>query len=302
MTDKVSLVDVTLRDGLQDEHKLVATADKLRLARALSRTGLERVEATSFVSPRWVPQLADAEELVLGWKGLPLRPAALIMNRRGFERAKLAFSRAGFVEGTYDLVFVVSASAQHNRSNNNRSTEETLAIFDEIAGVRGEVSVHGAIACAFASPYEGELIERDEVVKIAKRLVAGGASHFSVCDTVGQGKPEVVEATIGAVSAATSLMPTLHLHDLAGRAAANVAAGLKAGIRTFEGVLGGIGGCPFAPGAPGNTDILELNDLLRSTGHDTGLDRDALVEAAVVLREVLANAADLPHVEAVPAA
>ena len=94
-------------------------------------------------------------------------------------------------------------------------------------------------------------------------------------------------------------MPTLHLHDLAGRAAANVAAGLEAGIRTFEGVLGGIGGCPFAPGAPGNSDILELNDLLVSAGYDTGLDRDALVEAAIVLREVLARAADLPHTEAV---
>ncbi len=297
MTEPVTLVDVTLRDGLQDEHKLVATAEKLRLARALAKTGLSRVEATSFVSPKWVPQLADAEDLVLGWKGLPLRPAALMMNRRGFERARLAFERAGFAEGTYDLVFVVSASGQHNQSNNNRTTEQTMAIWDEIAEVRGGVSIHGAIACAFASPYAGEVIDRDEVVSIARRLVAGGASHFSVCDTVGQAKPEGVEATVGAVAAATGKMPTLHLHDLAGRAATNVVAGLEAGVRTFEGVLGGIGGCPFAPGAPGNADLLELHDQLTAAGYATGLDRAALVDAALVLREVLAGAPDLLHGE-----
>jgi hydroxymethylglutaryl-CoA lyase len=297
MSERVTLVDVTLRDGLQDEHKLVATAEKLRLARSLAKTGMSRVEATSFVSPKWVPQLADAEDLVLGWKDLPLRPAALMMNRRGFERARLAFERAGFAEGSYDLVFVVSASGQHNRSNNNRTTEQTMEIWDEIATIRGGVSVHGAIACAFASPYEGEVIDRDEVVSIARRLVLGGASHVAVCDTVGQGKPEVVEATVGAVAAATGTMPTLHLHDLGGRAAANVVAGLEAGVRTFEGVLGGIGGCPFAPGAPGNTDLLRLHDQLTAAGYVTGLDRAALVEAAMVLREVLASAPDLPRVE-----
>ena len=296
-TEQVTLVDVTLRDGLQDERKLVATAEKLRLARALAKTGLSRVEATSFVSPKWVPQLADAEELVLGWKDLPLRPAALMMNRRGFERARLAFERAGFAEATYDLVFVVSASGRHNRSNNNRSTEQTMEIWEEIATHRGGVSLHGAIACAFASPYQGEVIDRDEVVRIARRLVEGGASHVAICDTVGQGRPEVVEATVGAVSAATGKMPALHLHDLAGRAAANVTAGLRAGVRTFEGVLGGIGGCPFAPGAPGNTDLLELHDQLAASGYDTGLDRAALLDAAAVLREVLAGAADLPPVE-----
>ena len=301
MTDRISLVDVTLRDGLQDERKLVATADKLRLAHALARTGLRRVEATSFVSPKWVPQMADAEELLLGWKDLPLRPAALIMNRRGFDRARLAFARAGLAEGTYDLVFVVSASAHHNRANNNRTTEETLAIFDELGRVRGEVPVHGAIACAFASPYQGEVIDRDEVVGIAARLVGGGASHLSLCDTVGQGTPRVIEGTVSEVAAATGVMPTLHLHDLGGRAAANVCAGLRVGVHVFEGALGGIGGCPFAPGAPGNTDLLGLHDLLGSLGYDTGLDRGAIMAATSALGEVLDRAATLPGGEPGPA-
>ncbi len=293
MTRQVSLVDVTLRDGLQEEHKLVATTEKLRLARALADAGVERVEATSFVSPKWVPQLADAEALVEGWPGIDMRPAALIMNVRGFERARAAFTRAGFAEGSYDLVFVVSASAQHNRSNNNRTTAETLALFDEVARQRGGVSLHGAIACAFASPYEGEAIVESEVVSIAERLMKGGVAHFSVCDTVGTATPALVATRVGAVHAGTGHMPTLHLHDLAGRAVPNVLAGLEAGVTVFEGVLGGIGGCPFAPGAPGNFDLVKLHDLLTGAGCSTGLDRERLVAAAGVLHDVLAGAAPL---------
>ena len=293
MNDHVSLVDVTLRDGLQEEHKLVATAEKLRVARALVSAGVKRVEATSFVSPKWVPQLADAEQLVLGWSDVALRPAALIMNVRGFERARAAFARAGFAEGTYDLVFVVSASALHNKSNNNRTTAETLALFDEIAQQRGDVSLHGAIACAFASPYEGEVIEESTVVAIARRLMAGGVAHFSICDTVGTATPELVTSRVAAVVAATGHLPTLHFHDLAGRAAPNVLAGLAAGVRVFEGVLGGIGGCPFAPGAPGNFDLLKLDNVVTGAGYTTGLDRDGLVRAALVLRDVLDGAPEL---------
>jgi hydroxymethylglutaryl-CoA lyase len=294
MTQHVTLLDVTTRDGLQDLPKFVASAAKVRIVAALAAAGITEIEVTSFVHPKWVPQLADADALIAL---LPrsVRYSVLIMNDKGFDRALAAFDGAGFARGTYDLVFVASASPRHNKSNNNRSIPETLAYFDTIAArAKAEsVSLRAAIACSFASPWADETIELDTVLEMAARFAAGGSTMITLADTIGKARPEVVTATIAAVQRAVSVPLSLHFHDLRGSAAANVAAGLAQGVRRFEGVLSGIGGCPFAPEAPGNLDLELLARLVTERGFATGTDAGALAAARGVLAAALAQAQSL---------
>jgi hydroxymethylglutaryl-CoA lyase len=291
MTDRVTLLDVTTRDGLQDEPLFVATAEKARIVQALADAGITEVEATSFVHPKWVPQLADADVLIAQ---LPrgVRYATLIMNERGFDRAVAAFDGAGYQRGSYELCFVASASPRHNRSNNNRSIEETLAYFDTIAARAHDagVTMRAGVACSFASPWNDETIEVDTVRTMASRFAAGGCAVVTLADTIGKGTPEVVSATIAAVQDATGVELSLHFHDLRGSALPNVEAGLARGVRRFEGVLGGIGGCPFAPEAPGNLDLEALARFVAARGYETGVDAAKLGAARRVLLAALAAA------------
>ena len=302
MTDRVQLLDVTTRDGLQDEPLFVATAEKARIVAALADAGIDDVEATSFVHPKWVPQLADADALIAHLPRGP-RYSTLIMNERGFDRALAAFDSAGYARGTYDLVFVASASPRHNRSNNNRSIEETLAYFDTIAGRarRESVTLRAAVACSFASPWGDEAIEVETVRTMAARFAAGGSRVVTLADTIGKGTPDVVASTIGAVREATAVELSLHFHDLRGSALRNVDAGLAAGVRRFEGVLGGIGGCPFAPEAPGNLDLEALARFVEGRGFATGVDLGRLGFARRVLHEALAAAEPIPAHDAASA-
>jgi hydroxymethylglutaryl-CoA lyase len=302
MKDRVTLVDVSARDGFQDEPSFVATADKIGVAGALFAAGVEHVEITSFVHPKWVPQLADADELV---PRLPHGPrySVLTMNVRGVERALAAFRAGGFAPGTWDAIFVTSASPRHALANNNRTIDETLANFDAVAALaeREGIALRGALACAFVSPWPGEeRVERERVVEIVARFARGGVNGVTIADTVGLADPRTVAKTVAAVRAETGLPLSLHLHDAHGYALANVYAGLEAGVRSFEGALAGLGGCPWAPGAPGNLDLEKLNGFLGDCDCETGVDPAKLATARDRVREALAGAVPLVR-EAEPA-
>ncbi|HYZ16985.1 MAG TPA: hydroxymethylglutaryl-CoA lyase [Candidatus Acidoferrum sp.] len=294
MNDHVTLLDVTTRDGLQDEPRFVRTESKVRIVEALANAGITEIEVTSFVHPKWVPQLADADTLI-GLLPRSVRYSVLIMNDKGFDRALAAFDGAGFERGSYDLVFVGSASPRHNKSNNNRTIPETLAYFDTVAArAKAEnVTIRAAIACSFASPWADEKLELDTVLEMAQRLEQGGCHMISLADTIGKATPEIICETTSAVRARTSVPLSLHLHDLRGSALPNVEAGLECGIRRFEGVLAGIGGCPFAPEAPGNLDLERLADYVAARGFSTGTHAEQLAQARAVLEAALAAAEPL---------
>lgn len=291
MKRAVTLLDVTTRDGLQDEPKFVRTAAKVRIVEALAAAGITEIEVTSFVHPKWVPQLADADTLI-GLLPRSVRYSTLIMNDRGFDRALAAFDGAGFVRGSYDLVFVASASPRHNKANNNRTIDETLAYFDTVAmRAKAEgITMRAAIACSFVSPWQDEQIELETVLRMTERFEAGGCRMISLADTIGKATPDVVRETVTAVQRRSNITLSLHLHDLRGSAFANVDAGLACGIDRFEGVLAGIGGCPFAPDAPGNLDLERVAEFVSGRGYTTGLEMGALAAARGVLLAALAEA------------
>ncbi len=292
MSDRVTLVDVSTRDGFQDEPVFVATADKRDVAAAVYAAGISHIEITSFVHPRWVPQLADSDQLVPTLLHGP-RYSVLTINVRGVERAIAAFAAGGFAPGSWDAIFVTSASPRHAMANNNRTIDETLANFDAVAEVAraNGVGLRAALACAFVSPWPDERIDRGLVVDIFRRFAAGGVNGATVADTVGRADPRTVAATVAAISDATKNVPlSLHLHDAHGYGLANVYAGLERGVRSFEGALAGLGGCPWAPGAPGNLDLEKLLGFLEDCGCSTGVDTDALGRARERVRAAVASA------------
>jgi hydroxymethylglutaryl-CoA lyase len=280
MVERATIVDVSERDGFQDEPKFVATDEKLAVASALAAAGIREIEVTSFVHPRYVPQLADADALV---PRLPktARYSALVLNQRGIERALAAFDAGGFRRGDYDLVAVISASPKHNAANNNRTIPQSLAIFDEMAAAARSagVTLRAALSCAFVSPWPDERIDPATVAEIAMRFAAGGCSVVTLADTVGRADPRTVARRVDEIAAAIDVPLALHLHDSSGFALANVYAGLERGVDRFESALAGLGGCPFAPGAPGNLDTEKLARFLAACGVATGLDLDALAAA-----------------------
>jgi hydroxymethylglutaryl-CoA lyase len=299
--ERVTLIDVTARDGLQDEPFVVATARKVEIVESVAAAGITEIEATSFVRPAWVPQLADADALI------PLLPrtvrySALILNERGFERAQTAFDAAGFEPGTYDLAFVASASPRHNAANNNRTIAQTLASFDAIAARARSagISLRAAISCSFVSPWADETIELGTVLEMVAQFETGGCTTVGLADTIGKAPPELVERTIDAVRNVSDVALSLHFHDLRGSALRNVEAGLRHGVRRFEGVLSGIGGCPFAPEAPGNLDLEALAAYVEAHGFATGTDAAKLGAARAVLKRSLDEAQPLaaPHAAA----
>jgi hydroxymethylglutaryl-CoA lyase len=270
----VSLREVGPRDGLQNEDP-IPTAGKIALLEALSGTGIGRIEAVSFVHPQAIPQMADADEV---WAGTVRRPeirySALVPNLRGTERALAA----GFAE----LEVVVSASDTHNRQNVRRSTAESL---DDIAGLiefghgRG-ASVEVIVATSFGCPYEGDL-PVSQVVAVADRVVADGADRLAFGDTTGMATPTRVLALVDAVRSRHPDIPLLlHFHNTRGTALANVLAALQVGVTEYDASVGGLGGCPYAPGASGNLATEELVHMLEDMGIGTGVNLEALIEVA----------------------
>ncbi|WP_081411783.1 hydroxymethylglutaryl-CoA lyase [Alicyclobacillus herbarius] len=278
--ERLTIVDVTPRDGLQDAAGELTTAEKVRLIRGLFAAGVPQVEITSFVSPRFVPKLADAEDVARAVRGLA-GAIALIPNRKGFARAVAAKVPA--------VTFVVSASPRHQQANLGMPLAASLAELTAISAERsGRVRVRGAISCAFGSPFAGEKVHPEAVAEIAATLVERGVSEISLADTTGVATPEGVRATIGVVRQLVPDIPlAIHLHDAGGRAIANVEAAIDCGVRTVESALAGLGGCPFAPNAPRNLDTERLVAWCAEHGIAIGIDADALARVRAELVSAL---------------
>ncbi len=274
MTERVTLVEVGPRDGLQNEARIVSAADKIRLVDMLSGAGLTRIEVTSFVSPKWVPQMADAAEVLSGIRRVPsVRYAALTPNLRGFEGALAAKADEVAIFG--------AASESFSQKNINCSIEESFDRFAPVmeAARAAGVPVRGYISCVTDCPYEGE-IAPEAVARVAVRLRAIGCFEISLGETLGRGKPERVEAMLAAVLAEVPAETLAgHFHDTEGRALENIEVSLERGLRVFDAAVGGLGGCPYAPGAAGNvaTEAVEAHLAGR---FEMGVDAGLLAEAA----------------------
>jgi hydroxymethylglutaryl-CoA lyase len=286
---RVTVYEVGPRDGLQNEASEVATERKLALVAALADAGLSRIEATSFVSPRWIPQLADAAEVVAR---LPRRPGlgyvVLVPNAKGLDRLLEALARAP-ERPRVDAAVFMSASETHNRKNIAKSIAETWPVFEEVLSrALGEgLAVRGYVSTALGCPYEGR-VAPERVVEIAARLLDLGCHQVSLGDTIGVGTPnQVRDLAARMLTRARPEQVALHLHDTRGTALANVLAGLEAGITTFDSSIGGLGGCPYAPGASGNLATEDLVYMLHGMGHETGVDWEKLVAAGELAQEVV---------------
>ncbi len=278
---RISLREVGPRDGLQNEEP-VPTAAKVELINTLARTGVSRIEAVSYVKPEAIPQMADADQV---WQGITRAPAvrysALAPNLRGARRAL----DAGFTE----VEVVVSASDTHNRRNVNRGTAESL---DDIAVIIDEAHRRGAtvqvvVATAWGCPYEGD-VPADRVLGVAGRAVADGADAISFGDTTGMATPRrVTELVAGFRSRYPDVPLNLHFHNTRGTGLANVLAALELGVADFDASVGGLGGCPYAPGAYGNIATEELVHMVEDMGVATGVDLDAMIGAAEAAERIV---------------
>lgn len=281
LPDRVSIREVGPRDGLQNEAT-VPTADKVRLIDALSATGVGRIEAVSYVHPKAIPQMADADEV---WGTVARDPgvrySALVPNLRGAQRALAG----GFTE----VEVVVSASDTHNRRNINRSTDESL---DEIAQLvpalhEGGSTAEVIIATSFGCPYEGDVDPR-RVAGIVDRVVADGADRIAFGDTTGMGTPRRVRDLLSIVRERHPDVPMLlHFHNTRGTGLANILTALEFGVTEYDASVGGLGGCPYAPGASGNVATEEVVHMLHDMGVDTGIDLEKLIEAARLAERIV---------------
>ena len=281
LPERISLREVGPRDGLQNEDPVPTTA-KIALIDRLGRTGVGRIEAVSFVRADAIPQMADADEVWAGVTRVPsVRYSALAPNLRGARRAL----DAGFTE----VEVVVSASDTHNRKNVNRGTAESL---DEIAVIVAEAHERGAtcqviVSTAWGCPYEGDVpVER--VIGVAGRALADGADSVSFGDTTGMATPRRVRDLVGGFRSRHAGVPlNLHFHNTRGTGLANVYAALELGVDDFDATVGGIGGCPYAPGATGNIAPEELVHMVEDMGVATGVDLDAMLDAAAEAERIV---------------
>ncbi|MCP4804150.1 MAG: hydroxymethylglutaryl-CoA lyase [Proteobacteria bacterium] len=283
MQDRVRIHEVALRDGLQNESTVVPTAAKVEFAHRLADAGYTDIEATSFVRPKWIPQLADAADVCarlpriegLTWWGL-------VPNQRGLDRAIGC--------GVQAVATFLSASETHNRKNLNRTSRESLvALREVIANARADgLRVRAYISTVFGCPYEGA-VDPARTVMLAGELIAAGAHEVSLGDTTGMGDPKLVRRVLRALTDGGIPLEAvaLHMHDTRGTALANILAGLEAGVRTFDTSVAGLGGCPYAPGASGNAATEDLVNMLHAMGYDTGLDLEAIAESGHFIEDVL---------------
>jgi hydroxymethylglutaryl-CoA lyase len=274
LPEKLSLREVGPRDGLQNEDP-VPTEAKVALIDALSTTGVSRIEAVSFVHPKAIPQMADADEV---WAAIhrnhAVRYSALVPNLRGAERALAA--------GFREIEVVVSASDTHNRKNVNRSTEESLDDISEVISRAHDAgaSVQVIVSTAWGCPYEGD-VPVDRVLWAAGRALRDGADGISYGDTTGMATPARVKALVGETRMAfPDAGLNLHFHNTRGTGLANVLTALELGVSDFDASVGGLGGCPYAPGATGNIATEELVHMVEDMGIETGVDLDAMISAA----------------------
>jgi len=279
VSDPVTVVEVGPRDGLQNEAAVVSASDKVRLIERLADAGLPVVEATSFVSPKAVPQLADADEVLPAVRRRQgVRYPVLVPNVRGLDRALAA--------GADAIAVFTAASDEFTRANIGMTIAESLLAFAPVlqrAHAEG-IWTRGYISTAFGCPYSGA-VQPEVVAGVAAALRGLGCGQISIGDTIGVGQPEQVPRVVGAVAGSVPVEEiALHLHDTGGLALENVAAGLDSGVRIFDSSAGGLGGCPFAPGAPGNLSTEALVGFLLERGHETGVDLEAVRETGAWMR------------------
>jgi hydroxymethylglutaryl-CoA lyase len=279
MGDFVTIFEMGPRDGLQNEKRFVPTPDKVRLVDMLSACGFAKIEVTSFVSPRWVPQMADAAEVMAGIARRPgVAYTVLTPNMKGYEAARAAKADEVAIFG--------AASESFSRKNINCSIAESLERFHPVveAARADGIPVRGYVSCVTDCPYEGPVAPA-AVARVAAELYAMGCFEISLGDTIGHGTPETIAAMLDAVlNEVPASKLAGHYHDTRGRALANIAVSLDKGLRTFDAAVGGLGGCPYAPGAKGNVDTLAVAVMLEDRGYETGLDMALLENAAAFAR------------------
>lgn len=284
---RVTMREVGARDGIQSLGAFLATGDKIALVDALSASGLKRIEATSFVNPRAVPQMADAAQVMAGIARSPgVSYEALVPNERG--------ARNALAVGVDAVLVVVAASETFNRKNVRMTVDESLRQVRAIgAGVAGTpVRYLAALATSFGCPYEGE-VPPEQILRLVKELGEAGCEEVFLADTTGMANPRQVEELVGRVLERwPSETLGLHFHNTRGMGLANVLAGLRAGVRLFDASVGGLGGCPFAPSATGNISTEDTVHMLTEMGLETGIDLDVLLEAGRLAQSLLGR--DLP--------
>lgn len=281
MADRARIFEMAPRDGLQNEKTPVSTADKIRLVDLLSECGLGHIEVTSFVSPTWVPQMSDASEVLAGISRKPcVTYAALTPNLKGLERA---------LQAKVDEVAIFAAASEgFSQKNINCSIAECLQRFGPVieAAAAADLRVRGYVSCVIACPYDGPTAP-DKVADLSAKLIKMGCYEVSLGDTIGTGTPQTVAAMLGTVvDRVPPAQLAAHFHDTNGQALQNVQTALKHGLRTFDSSAGGLGGCPYAPGAKGNVATEGVVRLLEVSGFSTGVDLDRLDEAARFARSL----------------
>ena len=293
---RISIVEVGPRDGLQNEAARVPVADKVAFVDRLAAAGCARIEVSAFVSPKWIPQLADADEVFAGITPRPgVRYSALVPNARGLERAIAC--------GVTDIAIFAATSETFSRKNINQSIDDSLAAYAEVVRLALEAGmrVRGYLSTCFGCPFEGD-VPAARVRELTSRLFALGVYEVAISDTIGVAHPGQVRALLAPL---TSQFPAsqlaLHFHDTRGTALANVLAALDFGITTFDSAAGGLGGCPYAPGASGNLATEDLVYMLHGLGHATGIDLDRLTDASLALEPALSHRLPSRYVNAVRA-
>ncbi|MBN9675765.1 hydroxymethylglutaryl-CoA lyase [Salipiger bermudensis] len=279
MGERVEIFEVGPRDGLQNEAREISAAEKIALVDCLSRAGFRRIECASFVSPKWVPQMASSGEVLAGiTRADGVSYAALTPNMKGFEAAMAA--------GADEVAIFGSASEGFSRANINASIQESLARFApvaEAANARG-VPVRGYVSCVVECPYDGA-VAPEAVARVVAALRDMGCYEVSLGDTIGRGTPEAVDAMLAAVlSEIPAARLAGHFHDTSGQALDNIEVALGRGLRVFDAAVGGLGGCPYAPGAAGNVATEAVAARLSALGYEHGLDMGVLEEAAGMAR------------------
>ncbi|HEY7510891.1 MAG TPA: hydroxymethylglutaryl-CoA lyase [Vicinamibacteria bacterium] len=290
---KVTVVEVGPRDGLQNEATPLPVDDRVALCERLLAAGLRVVEAGAFVSPKWVPQMAGSEEVLRRLRRPPgAKLPVLVPNRQGYERAVAA--------GAREIAVFTAASETFNRKNINASIDASFARFAEFVpdAKRGGLWVRGYVSTAFGCPYEGR-VDPARVVEVCARLREAGCDEISVGDTIGVGVPSQVVDVIGQVAAAVPIgMLAVHFHDTRGTALANVLAALQSGVSVVDSSAGGLGGCPYAPGASGNLASEDLLYMLHGMGIETGVDLDQVAAASRFVAQRLGRALPSRYLQA----
>lgn len=279
---RVQIVEVGPRDGLQNESAIVPSAAKIALIHKLMEAGLKRIEASSFVNPKWIPQLADADEVLQGInRSQEVTLSALVPNIRGLERARQC--------GLTEIALFMSASETHNQKNINKRIEDTYPILREVAqeALALGMKVRGYISTVFGCPYEGN-VPLNNSRRVTEALLEMGVYEISLGDTIGVATPKQVHEVFGElVKDVTNERLAAHFHDTRGTGLANVAAALEEGIRIFDSSIGGLGGCPYAPGAAGNISTEDLVYMLHGMDYETGVDLEKLIEAGAYIGQQL---------------